>query len=59
MKSKIKKGAAALILGMLAMGLTACRPSGSDSGNKLIFQIWDQGQKAGMEVNNMATKETP
>lgn len=60
MKSKIKKGAAALILGMLAMGLTACRPSGSDSGNKLIFQIWDQGQKAGMEALAKAyTEEHP
>ena len=48
MKSKIKKGAAALALGILALGLTACGNSGSDSGNKLIFQIWDQGQKAGM-----------
>ncbi len=60
MKSKIKKGAAALILGMLAMGLTACKPSGSDSGNKLIFQIWDQGQKAGMEALAKAyTEEHP
>ena len=60
MKSKIKKGAAALALGILALGLTACGNSGSDSGNKLIFQIWDQGQKAGMEALAEAyTKEHP
>ena len=60
MKSKIKKRAAALVLGILALGLTACGNSGSDSGNKLIFQIWDQGQKAGMEALAEAyTKEHP
>lgn len=60
MKSRIKKGAAALIPGILALGLTACGTSGRDSENKLIFQIWDQGQKAGMEaLAESYTKEHP
>ena len=60
MKSKMRKGAAALVFGLMALGLTACGNKGAESGNKLIFQIWDQGQKAGMEkLADAYTKEHP
>lgn len=49
MKGNMKRGAAALVLGIMALGLAACGTKGAYTGNKLIFQIWDQGQKAGME----------
>lgn len=60
MESKRKKGAAALVLGIMALGLTACGNRGPEPENKLIFQIWDQGQKAGMEaLSDAYTKEHP
>lgn len=51
MNKWIKKGLAVSLIGITAMGLAACGSSknSADEGH-LIFQIWDQGQKAGMEA---------
>lgn len=52
MKRILKKGIAAALTGVMVLGLAACGSNGSsdsDSGH-LVFQIWDQGQKAGMEA---------
>ena len=53
MNSKIlKRGITTIIMGSMILGMTACGNSesgkGSESG-KLVFQIWDSGQKSGME----------
>ena len=50
MKKWTKKGLAVTVAGMMVFGLTACGGSGdSKESGKLVFQIWDAGQKAGME----------
>lgn len=49
MKKSWKTGFAAAALLLTAAGLSACGRNDKDD-NKLIFQIWDQGQKAGMEA---------
>lgn len=43
--------AAVVMAGVLAVVLTACGSNGkrADGDGKLVFQIWDSGQKAGME----------
>ena len=50
-RKNMRKIAAFVMAGTLAMGLTACGSSGNESSGdgKLVFQIWDAGQKAGME----------
>ncbi len=51
MNKWLKKGFAASLAGVMAMGLGACGSSNSSSDEgHLVFQIWDQGQKAGMEA---------
>lgn len=51
MKQWFKKGAALAFTGIMTLGLCACGSKGTspDKGN-LVFLIWDQGQKAGMET---------
>ena len=59
MKKWLKKSAAVSLAGLMALGFTACgsdsnsgdtaSEASSDKGH-LVFQIWDQGQKAGMEA---------
>ena len=49
MKKHWKKGIVAAGMLVMTAGLTACG-TGSGDDNKLIFQIWDQGQKDGMET---------
>ena len=49
MKRVWKKAIIAAGVFAMTSGLTACG-TGSGDDNKLIFQIWDQGQKAGMEA---------
>lgn len=51
MNKWIKKGFAVSLAGVMVVGLGACgsSKSSSDEGH-LVFQIWDQGQKAGMEA---------
>lgn len=47
-----KKGLAALLCSTMVLGMSGCGASGENSSaesGKLIFQIWDSGQKAGME----------
>ena len=50
-KKNMRKAAVLVMAGVLAMGLTACGSNGKESSGdgKLVFQIWDAGQKAGME----------
>ena len=50
-RKNTRRNAALVMAGVLAMGLTACGTSGNESSGdgKLVFQIWDAGQKAGME----------
>lgn len=62
----LKKGIAAVLSGMMAIGLAACGAGGGDGAEgdtdkgHLVFQIWDQGQKAGMEAVAAAyTKDHP
>lgn len=53
MKHLWKKSVSAALAGIMALGLAACGSSNGGStsdGGKLIFQIWDQGQKTGMEA---------
>ena len=49
MKRVWKKAIIAAGVFAMTSGLTACG-TGSGDDNKLIFQIWDQGQKSGMEA---------
>lgn len=59
MKGLMKKGAVAVSLVALTMGVTACGTNDRDE-NTIVFQIWDQGQKAGMETLAEAyTKDHP
>lgn len=56
----LKKGMAVTIAGTMVFGLAACgsKGNGGSSDGHLVFQIWDQGQKAGMEAMAEAyTKE--
>ena len=50
-KKNMRKAAVLVMAGVLTMGLTACGSNGKESSGdgKLVFQIWDAGQKAGME----------
>ena len=50
-RKNMRRNAALVMAGALVMGLTACGSSGNESNGdgKLVFQIWDAGQKAGME----------
>ena len=63
MNKFLKRGIAAALLGSMALGLTACGSSGKDESTgkgHLVFQIWDQGQKAGMEkVAEAYTEKKP
>ncbi len=51
MNKWIKKGIAVTLAGAMVLGLAACgqKGDGGSSDGHLVFQIWDQGQKAGME----------
>lgn len=51
MSKWFKKGIAAALAGIMVLGLAACgsKDGSSDKGH-LVFQIWDQGQKSGMEA---------
>ncbi len=56
----LKKGMAVTIAGTMVFGLAACgsKGNGGSTDGHLVFQIWDQGQKAGMEAMAEAyTKE--
>ena len=56
----LKKGMAATVAGTMVFGLAACgsKGNGGSADGHLVFQIWDQGQKAGMEAMAEAyTKE--
>ena len=50
-KKNMRRVAVLVMAGVLTMGLTACGSNGKESSGdgKLVFQIWDAGQKAGME----------
>ena len=50
-RKNMRRNAALVMAGALVMGLTACGSRGNESNGdgKLVFQIWDAGQKAGME----------
>lgn len=52
MNKWLKKGIAVTLTGAMVLGLSACgaKGSGASSDGHLVFQIWDQGQKAGMEA---------
>lgn len=52
MNKWMKKGLAVIMAGTMIAGLTACgsKGNGGSSNGHLVFQIWDQGQKAGMEA---------
>lgn len=51
MNKWIKRGMAVTLAGAMVFGLAACSSkSGGSSDGHLVFQIWDQGQKAGMEA---------
>lgn len=51
MKHWLKRGTALILAGAMSIGMCACGSKGasSDKGS-LVFLIWDQGQKAGMEA---------
>lgn len=56
----LKKGMAVTVAGTMVFGLAACgsKGNGGSTDGHLVFQIWDQGQKAGMEAMAEAyTKE--
>lgn len=56
----LKKGMAVTVAGTMVFGLAACgsKGNGGSADGHLVFQIWDQGQKAGMEAMAEAyTKE--
>lgn len=60
MNKFIKKNLAVVLLGTMGLGVTACNSnSGSNSNGEanLTFQIWDVGQKAGMEAMAAAYTE--
>ncbi len=60
MNKWLKKGMAATVAGTMVFGLAACgsKGNGGSADGHLVFQIWDQGQKAGMEAMAEAyTKE--
>lgn len=48
----LKKGITVTLAGTMVFGLAACgaKGNGGSSDGHLVFQIWDQGQKAGMEA---------
>lgn len=51
MKHWLKRGATLALAGAMSLGLCACGSKGASSDKgKLVFLIWDQGQKAGMEA---------
>lgn len=51
MNKWMKKGMAVTLAGAMVLGLAACGSKGGGSSDgHLVFQIWDQGQKAGMEA---------
>lgn len=52
MNKWLKKGISVTLAGVLVLGLAACgsKGGGGSSDGHLVFQIWDQGQKAGMEA---------
>lgn len=52
MNNWLKKGTAVMLAGTMVLGLAACgaKDGGGSSDGHLVFQIWDQGQKAGMEA---------
>ncbi len=51
MNKWMKKGMAVTLAGAMVLGLAACGSKGGGaSDGHLVFQIWDQGQKAGMEA---------
>lgn len=52
MNNWLKKGTAVMLAGTMVLGLAACgaKDGGGASDGHLVFQIWDQGQKAGMEA---------
>lgn len=59
MNKWMKKGMALVLAGSMAAGLTACGSKGGGSADgHLVFQIWDQGQKAGMEAMAQAYMES-
>ncbi len=51
MNKWLKKGIAVTLAGAMVLGLAACgaKGEGGSSDGHLVFQIWDQGQKDGME----------
>ncbi|MDO4307371.1 MAG: sugar ABC transporter substrate-binding protein [Eubacteriales bacterium] len=59
MNKWVKRGFAVSLAGVMALGLAACGSSSNGSSDKghLVFQIWDQGQKAGMEAMAKAYME--
>jgi multiple sugar transport system substrate-binding protein len=53
MNKFLKRKITAFLLGSMTLSLVACGSSekgGSSEEGHLVFQIWDQGQKAGMEA---------
>lgn len=53
MNKLLKRGIALTFSALMVLGLSACGSqgkSGSAEEGHLVFQIWDQGQKAGMEA---------
>lgn len=58
MNKWMKKGIAVALVGSMAAGMTACGSKGGSSDGHLVFQIWDQGQKAGMEAMAEAYMES-
>ena len=52
MNKWLKKGISVTLAGVMVLGLAACgsKGGGGSSDGHLVFQIWDQGQKAGMEA---------
>ena len=55
----LRKGIAAVLAGTMVLGLAACgsKGNGGSGDGHLVFQIWDQGQKAGMEAMAKAYTE--
>ena len=51
MNKLVKRGLAAVLSAVMVLGLAGCGSSGNKKGDgKLTFQIWDVGQKPGMEA---------
>ncbi len=55
----LRKGIVAVLTGTMVLGLAACgsKGNGGSGDGHLVFQIWDQGQKAGMEAMAKAYTE--